>query len=61
MLNDVQAVLGACRVGKTRQLTQDLNYRRAGELPPLLLHPLHAERDSQSGGAPFSCTLYFQL
>ncbi|KAL3131316.1 hypothetical protein ABBQ38_000606 [Trebouxia sp. C0009 RCD-2024] len=48
MLSDVQAVLGACRVGKSRQLVQDLNYRRAGELQPLLLHPLDPHRDSAS-------------
>ena len=50
MLSDVQAVLGACRVGKSQQLAQDLNYRRAGELPPLLLHPLCPDRPSDSGG-----------
>lgn len=50
MLDDLQGILGACRVGKTRQLTQDLNYRRAGELPPVLLHPLRPDRVSQSGG-----------
>lgn len=50
MLKDLQAVLGACRVGKSRQLAQDLNYRRAGELPPLLLHPLGPDRQSQSAG-----------
>lgn len=52
MLSDVQAVLGACRVGKSRQLVQDLNYRRAGELQPLLLHPLDPHRDSASRGTP---------
>lgn len=54
MLNDLQAVLGACRVGKSRQLAQDLNYRRAGELQPLLLHPLGPDRQSQPGGTPLS-------
>lgn len=52
MLNDLQAVLGACRVGKSRQLTQDLNYRRAGELQPLLLHPLGSDRQTQPEGTP---------
>ncbi|KAL3135396.1 hypothetical protein ABBQ32_007580 [Trebouxia sp. C0010 RCD-2024] len=57
MLSDVQAVLGACRVGKSRQLAQDLNYRRAGELQPLLLHPLGPDkdppsRDQNSGDTP---------
>lgn len=52
MLADVQAVLGACRVGRSRQLTQDLNYRRAGELQPLLLHPLGPDKDPQSRGIP---------
>ena len=54
MLSDVQAVLGACRVGKSRQLAQDLNYRRAGELQPLLLHPLGPDKDLSSRGIP-SC------
>ena len=49
MLDDLQGILGACRVGKTRQLTQDLNYRRAGELPPVLLHPLRPDRPPSSG------------
>lgn len=49
MLDDLQGILGACRVGKTRQLTQDLNYRRAGELPPVLLHPLRPDRPPPSG------------
>ncbi len=48
-LGDLQGILGACRVGKTRQLTQDLNYRRAGELPPVLLHPLQPDGPSPSG------------
>lgn len=52
MLSDVQAVLGACRVGKSRQLAQDLNYRRAGELQPLLLHPLGPDKDPPSRGTP---------
>ena len=52
MLDDLQAVLGVCRVGKSRQLAQDLNYRRAGELPPLLLHPLGPDRQSESAGVP---------
>ena len=49
MLDDLQGILGACRVGKTRQLTQDINYRRAGELSPVLLHPLQPDRASDSG------------
>ncbi|KAL0028726.1 hypothetical protein WJX79_002448 [Trebouxia sp. C0005] len=49
MLDDLQGILGACRVGKTRQLTQDLNHRRAGELPPVLLHPLQPDKPSLSG------------
>ncbi len=49
MLDDLQGILGACRVGKTRQLTQDLNYRRAGELAPVLLHPLQPDGPSLSG------------
>ena len=56
MLDDVQAVLGACRVGKSRQLAQDLNYRRAGELSPLLLHPPGGDREPQSAGA--SCSAH---
>ncbi len=49
MLDDLQGILGACHVGKTRQLTQDINYRRAGELPPVLLHPLQPDRPSPPG------------
>lgn len=48
-LDDLQGILGACRVGKTRQLTQDINYRRAGELPPVLLHPLQPDRPLPPG------------
>lgn len=51
LLDDLQGVLGVCKVGKTRQLTQDLNYRRAGELPPVLLHPLCPDEHSQSAGS----------
>ena len=49
MLDDLQGILGACRVGKTRQLTQDINYTRAGELSPVLLHPLQPDQASDSG------------
>ena len=48
LLEDLQGVLGKCQQGQSRQLTQDLNYRRAGELPPVLLHPLQASDTTQS-------------
>ena len=50
LLEDLQGVLGKCQQGQSRQLTQDLNYRRAGELPPVLLHPLQASDTAQSTG-----------
>lgn len=52
LLEDLQGVLGKCQQGQSRQLTQDLNYRRAGELPPVLLHPLQAPESAQFSGEP---------
>lgn len=59
LLEDLQGVLGKCQQGQSRQLTQELNYRRAGELPPVLLHPLQAPDAAQNSGQPTSstCTL----